>query len=162
MLPAQAIAPIITDEDGLLVALAREIAADLRSLPDILVHFNVTDDQFDRIKLLPRFNAYLEQHRAEWDSVSNTHERTRLKAAMLVEDWLPEAHRRIHDNKENLNAKTELAKLLARLAGMGIEKVDATATGDKISVTINLGSDHKLKFEHQLPPKVIDAEPVTT
>lgn len=156
MLPVNA-APIVTDEDGLLVALARDIASDLVELPDILRSYGVTPDQFERIRHLPRFIDLLEQHQLEWSKPTNTHERTKLKAAILIEDWLPEAHRQLHTKTEPLNARVALGQLIARLAGMG-ERENTAPSGEKITVTINLGGDTQLKLEHA---KVIDAEPAT-
>lgn len=152
--------PAPVASDAKLIILAREIAADLRPLDDILKSLALTDDEFERVKAHPRFNELLEAAAMEWSSAGNTHERTRLKAAMMVEDWLVEAHTRLHDKAENLTAKTELAKLIAKLAGMGNDRPDGVAEGNKVNITINLGSE-QLTFEHQVPPKVIDADPST-
>lgn len=144
------------DDDGLLVSLAREIAGDLRPLDQILASYCVTDEQFEVISRLPRFTRLLDAHKIEWDKATNTYERTKLKSAILLEQWLPEAMSLLH-GKDTLNSKVGLAQLLAKLAGMGMEAAGHNASAaERLSITINLGSD-KLKFD--LPPKVIDAEP---
>lgn len=148
---------VTIDDDSLLVSLAREIAGDLRPLENVLASYAITSDQFEVIKRSTRFNHLLEVHKLEWDSAGNTYERTKLKSAIMVEAWLPEAHKQLHGSGA-LPAKIELAKLISKLAGMGLDRADMTGGGgEKLSITINLGSDHKLKFD--LPPKVIDAEP---
>lgn len=157
---AEVIPSVAQKEDALLVVLARELAMNLRPLDEILSAFHLTAEKFDRISETPRFTQLLQQHTLEWEAAANTHERTKLKASTMIEDWLPEAHRRLHDNAETLNSKTELAKLVTKLAGMGLDRADVANTGEKVSITINLGGDTKLKFEHNVTPKVIDADAI--
>jgi hypothetical protein len=150
--------PVSYSKDVQYLRLAREIAADLYEIQTILKNNNVNSEQWEAIKADPRFLALLESEVAAWNAAGNTHERTKLKAGMLIEEWLLEANTRLHDGKEALPAKTEVAKLLARLAGMGNERVDATAGlgGERFSITINLGADTKLQFQKEVTPKVIE------
>jgi hypothetical protein len=141
-----------------LLKLAREIAMDIRPLDEILNTHNITKDQFERIAALPRFQLYLESEASAWHGSLNTHERVKLKAAAMLEEWLPELNMRMHDRSENLNAKIEAGKLARDLAGFAKNGVGVEGMGEKFSVTINLGQDSKLTFEKQLPPIVIDAE----
>jgi len=145
--------------EALLVSLARELAINFRPLPEILEHLSVSYEDWDVISTHPRFVTILEQQVAEWHSATNTHERTRLKTAAMIEDWLPEAHARLHDGRETLNSKVELAKLVARIGGMGLERA-AVSGGDseKVVVTINLGNHSKLQFEQQAGAKVINVD----
>ena len=79
----------------------------------------------------------------------------------MLEESLPEAFARIHDATENLSAKTELWKLIARLAGAGMAGTGVEGGGgEKFSVTINLGADSSLRIEKELSPQVIDAQVV--
>ena len=61
---------------------------------------------------MPRFQALLETETAQWNGALNTQERVKIKASAMIEEWLPEAHERMHDRGESLNAKTELGKLI--------------------------------------------------
>lgn len=146
--------------DPVFVKLAREIAINHYDTETILKHYRITTDEWERIIAHPRFLELLEAEQQAWNGALNTHERTKLKAAALVEEWLPEANQRLHDSGENLNAKVELGKLLARIAGMGLQNAAVEgAQGEKFSITINLGADAKLKFEkQQVTSKVIDGE----
>jgi len=147
-------------DEALLVRLVREIATDLYDIETILKRHDIDEEKWERLKANPRFRALLESEITAWQSALNTHERVKLKAAAMVEDWLVEAHSRLHDNTENLNAKNELAKLVTRIAGMGLTNADVQGSGgEKFQVTINLGADNQLKFEKELPSKVIDVEP---
>lgn len=148
----------IVTQEVTLVKLAREIAADLHPIDDILSRHSITMDVWERIKLNPRFQHILEQEQMAWESALNTHERSRLKAASAIEEWLPEAYAKMHDPLEPLNAKTEVAKLVASIAGMGRTGVNAADPGSKFTVTINIGQADPIKIEKDVTPKVIAHE----
>jgi hypothetical protein len=146
-------------DELLLVKLAREIAIDHQELETILKTYQISNEQWLDIRANPHFRTLLEQQIMEWQTATNTHERTALKAAALVEEWLPEANSRLHDRTESLNGKVELGKLLARISGMRLTTAGVEgASGEKFSITINLGNDSKLQFQKELPPKVIEGE----
>lgn len=131
---------------------------DIRPLEEILSVHGLTPADFEQMQRLPRFQSYLESEAAAWHGSLNTHERVKLKAAAMIEEWLPELNQRLHDRSENLNYKVEAGKLARDLAGFAKGGVGVESLGEKFSVTINLGNDSKLTFEKQLPPVVIDAE----
>lgn len=142
--------------------IAREIAMDLNDIETILKNHQVEPKQWERIKEDPNFARVLDAEITAWNAAVNTHERTKLKAGAAIEEWLPEAYARLHDRTELLSAKTEVAKLLTRIAGMGQERVDPLAGGggDRFTVTINLGADKSLKFTKEVTPKVIEGSAV--
>jgi hypothetical protein len=144
--------------DVTLVKLARELAMDIYSIEDILKAHQIELEQWENIQEMSRFQALLETESAQWNGALNTSERVKIKAAALIEEWLPEANERIHDKLETLTAKTDLAKLIRDLAGFSRGGMGIEGGGERFSVTINLGADAQLKFEKQLSPKVIDAE----
>jgi hypothetical protein len=146
-------------QDTVLLRLAREIAIDLFEIETILANNKITRNEFDRIKEDPRFIRLLESEVLAWNAAGNTQERTKLKAGALLEEFLPEANARLHDKSEPLSSKTELMKALARIAGMGNERGQVEgAAGERFTVTINLGADHKLEFSKTVTPKVIEGE----
>lgn len=123
-----------------LMRLARELAMELTEVSVILARYGITDEEWQRLQRHPKFQQILAAEAAAWDSALNTHERVRLKAAAMMEEWLPEAYARMHDRNEALPAKTEVAKLVTRLAGMGIERTGAGEEGaQKFSLVINIG-----------------------
>lgn len=147
--------PVIPIADAVQVMLAREIAANIQPIDKILEALHLSPEDLERIKSQPRFNKLLEQMVLEWESVTNTMERTKVKAGAMIEDWLPEAHMALHDRSQPLSSRVEMAKVVARMAGIG-EK-DITASGvERVSVTINLGSDTQLNYTKD---KVIEAVP---
>lgn len=150
--------PISYTTDVKFLRIAREIAMDLNTVETILENYQLTTKQWEDLKSDPNFLRLLEAEVASWNAAGNTQERTKLKAGMLVEEWLTEANARIHDGKELLSAKTEVVKVLARIANMGQERGEQAggAGGQRFSVTINLGADHKLNFTKDVTPKVIE------
>ena len=140
-----------------LVTLAREIAIDNRELPDIMRMYQVSPEEWEQLQSNPRFIELLRQEIEAWHSATNTQERVKNKTAALLEMWLLEAHERLHDKNENLPAKVELAKLLARLANMGMERANINGDGasEKFSVTINIGQDKQVRVERDITPQAI-------
>jgi len=145
-------------DDLVLIKVAREIAMDLQPLDSILKTHCIDADDWERISNSAYFKSVLAEQAMAWNSAVNTHERIRLKAASMVEEWLPELFHRMHQPNESLAAKIEGGKLAARLAGVGLSGADVAGIGEKFSVTINLGADNSLKIEKNITPKMIDAE----
>lgn len=146
-----------------LVTLAREIALDLYGIEEILKRHRLSSEQWQRIQNHAGFQSVLAHQIQAWHSALNTTERVKLKTAIIVEEWLEEANRRIHDKNENLTAKTEVVKLLSRLAEMGLNNARVEGGGgEKFSVTINLGNDAKLTFEKERAAPVIEHDDANT
>ena len=101
-----------------LVRLARELAMDLSEVPVILSRVGINGEEWERLQRNRKFQEILSAEAAAWESALNTAERVKLKAAAIIEDWLDEAVARLHDRSESLAMKTEVAKLMARLAGL--------------------------------------------
>jgi hypothetical protein len=146
------------NDEAVWMSLARELAMDIYPLETILEHHQITPETFNRIKSHPRFTALLQEHLHLWNASLNARERVDLKTIVMIEEALPELNARLHDPKEPLNAKVELFKALQRGAGIGVNaKLDGVA-GEKISITINMGSDKELKVVKELPTQVIEGE----
>jgi hypothetical protein len=142
--------------------IAREIAMDLQPLETILKRYQIDAKAWGEIRENSYFQTVLRQQVESWNAAVNTHERTKLKASAVIEEWLPEAYARMHSPTELLSAKAEIAKLVAKIAGMGLTHAGVEgAAPERLTVTINLGvGTPELKIEKELPPKVIDAAPM--
>lgn len=139
-----------------LVKLAREIAMDIQPIETILKQYSITAQMWERLQSNSRFQSLLSSEVEAWNTALNTHERVKLKAAAMLEEWLPELNNRIHDREEALPAKIEGGKMLTKIAGIGVSAVDGSGGGERFTVTINLGEDSKFTFEKQLPTRVIE------
>jgi len=143
-----------------LVKLAREIAMDIHELDTILKANDISKTEWARISKHPQFIEYLQSEISAWQSAVNTEQRVKLKSAALIEMWLEEANARLHDAKENLAPKTELAKFLGRLAGIGVSNTSVSGdVGERVNITINLGADHAVSVTKTVTPRVIEHEP---
>lgn len=111
------------DLDTLMLKLARDVVMGMHEMDEILKFHNLTKMEFTRrIENHPRFIAYLKSESEAWNAATNTGERVKLKASVVMEDFMLEAHTALHDKKTPLNQRVELGKLLAKIAGMGEPK----------------------------------------
>ena len=139
-------------QDIIFLKLAREIAMDIRPLEDILASHDLSSEDWTGVEQNPTFRTYLRSAIEEWAAATNTSERVRLKSMAFIEESLPEFFTRAHDPKEALPAKIEVLKTIAKFAGIG-NQVDGAIQGERLSVTINLGSDRQLKIERDVTPQ---------
>src|SRR5690606_461848 len=101
------------DRDTNMRRVARELAMDIHTLDDILKNCQVPIDEFNVWRAHPKFLQYLDQYRAEWHSATNTSERVKIKAGVVMEEFMEEAYLNLHDKKLPLNHRVELGKLVA-------------------------------------------------
>ena len=141
-----------------LVKLARELVMHIQDPAKVIAAFNITQVQFDQHVITNRFykRAY-ETLLIEWEAAATTNKRIAFKSAFTLEDGLPKLGARMVDDKENLNAAVETAKLLAKLSGAGEQKADTTP-GEKFTIQINIGAK-ELKYEETVGPPEIQLIP---
>lgn len=146
----------VYDDDNM-VLLAREIAMDIHPLEDILKRHNVGPADWDVLCRHPRFAGYLNDALVTWQSAMNAADRIKVKSLAAIEDWLLTAHELLHVKDGSLRDKVELAKLVARLAGVGEAKTDMPV-GEKISITINMGDERVVAHKIAAAPVTIEHE----
>lgn len=125
-----------TDE-ARLIRLARELAMEMRATDAILADYGVGTHEWESLSRSPRFQSLLVTEMAQWNAAQSTHDRVRLKSAVLVEEYLVEANRRLHDINETLSSKVELFKTLARIANLGTGDGEG-GSGGGFRVVINI------------------------
>lgn len=157
---APATLPPNEDVDTLMLKLARNIAMDMHPLEDILTYLGISVRQFDQWREHPRFLMYLRTEREAWESATNTHERTKLKAATIMEQFMLQAHTELADRKTPLNQRVELGKLISKIAGMGEPKVVNGGEGG-FRLQINIGN-HSVAIAPQAVQKVINHDDMQT
>ena len=147
-------------DEAKLVKLARQIAMGIKDLPDILFDNDLTLREWDILKELPIFGRTLEGEVKAWEGAGNTQERVKVKAAAMLEEYLPELYARLNDRQEPLMAKMKAVEMVSRMAGFSDrEGAVAGSPGDKVQVIINLGADTRVEYIKTLPAKVIDHVP---
>jgi hypothetical protein len=150
-----------SSDDLQLVKLAREVAMDIHPLETILRNHDIGADAWFALQNNHRFRALVISETEAWNTALNTHERVKVKAACMVEEWLPELHARLHDGEEALPAKVEAGKLLTRIAGMGLPGEVNGVAGERFTVTINMGPQiDPIQFTKEVTSKVIENEVV--
>lgn len=142
-----------------LLQLAQEMARAIRPAQAVLDDYKLTEDQYAALMCTPFYRRVLETATREWNSAETTPQRVKLQAAALVEQTLPMLGARAADPKEDLGKAVEAAKFLGKIGqldGSGPQ----VGTGEKFSITINIG-DNKLQFEKAMTPtKQIDSPPL--
>jgi hypothetical protein len=134
-----------------MVAIARDLAMDMHELDQILVRHGMTMPEFTKMRADPRFEMVLGECLREWNGAKNTEQRVKVKAAISLEESLLNMHQAMNDPKEPLNHRMEVAKFLAKVAGIG--EATQQAAGPGFSITINMGESQ---------PRVVTARPIQT
>ena len=131
--------PPTDDLDTQLRKVARDLAQGLYELDDILKNNDVTNAMFNKFKEHPRFLEYLKQEREAWNAAGNVSERAKLKAGIIIEEFMVQAHTELGSKTTPLNQRVELAKILGRIAGMGEPKtVGGGGPGGGFQLNINI------------------------
>lgn len=157
--------PVVVEEvlnNFLLAKLAREIAMNIREVPEILKTFKLSAEQYAAIEKIPFYKNVLDQYIIEWESARNTGDRLKIEAAAGLESAMPSLTARMQSEREDLGKAAEVAKLFSKIAGVEAGAAQSGNPGDKFSITINLGEDVKLQFDkeiEQTAPKIIEAIP---
>lgn len=158
--------PPSDDLDTKMRMVARNLAQGIYEIPKILEFCQCTGREFYKMKEHPTFLAYLKQETEAWNKASNHAERTRLKAGIAIEEWIPEAYAELKDRKQGLNHRVELAKLMAKLAGfdnapsMGMNG----GGGGGFSLQINIAPGHSTTINahrvQEFEEAIVEDEPV--
>jgi len=153
--------------DDRLHRLAHELARNLLPPETVFENFGITPELFqDKIQPNETFTRYYAESYALWHGVNNLPERVKTKAAMLFEEFMPEAARIIHDTSLNLPPRVQLAMFIAELGGLKPQPSAASAANNgasvnnKVHVTINLGHGRQVVIEKKLNDEVIEGEAV--
>ncbi len=139
-------------------AFIRDLAHNMYDLPFILKTHGVSQAQYDGIKDQEFFQAALRTMTIEWNSIGNTQKRLAIEAAIALEDAMPTLAARMQ-SKELLPGVVELAKLFAKVAGVG-EATQNTAPSERFKITINLGADTQ-QFEKSRPTVTLEHNDTT-
>jgi hypothetical protein len=145
-------------------AFIRDLAHNMYEVPFVLKTHNVSQAQYDSVKDSEFFQNMLRAMTIEWNSIDNTQKRLAIEAAIALEDAMPILAARMHKPTELLTGVVELAKLFAKVAGVGEAASHSTAPTEKFKIVINLGSDTQ-QFDKSHPTIVVghdDAPPTNS
>ena len=135
--------------------LAREIAQDIFPLEQVIRLHNLSDEEWLRISVHPKFTSILNDMQREWNAAENTPQRIRVKAQAGLETQLEVLIADCGDPSIPLSQRTDAYRMLARLGDLdGQGKINV---GEKFSITLNIGHIHR-EVDVQAP-KVIEHTP---
>jgi hypothetical protein len=121
-------------------ALVRDCSTNMYELPFILKTHGLSQAQYDRLAATEAFQNTLTSMTAEWNAIGNTKQRLALESALALEDALPTLAAHLGKTRDPTPAVIELAKLFAKMSGVG-ENAQQNAPTEKFKIVINLGAD---------------------
>ena len=147
--------PAIPPQD--LAKLAREIAMDIRQRSDVLNDYKLTETQYEFLEANNDFfRAALHAACKEWQAPLNTQERIKVEAAAILEDSLIGLGARMQNKGEGLPGVVEVAKLFAKVAGVGERELGSGTPGERFTINIDLGGDQKITVATSPAPVQVD------
>lgn len=135
-----------------LAQLAREMAMNIRPQDVVLHEFKLTTAQYEYLEKNHEFysTAY-KQACIEWHAPMSTQERIKIEAAAILEDSLIGLGARMRNKAEGLPGVVEVAKLFAKVAGVGEREAGAAPSGERFVINIDLGADKTITLSTQAP-----------
>jgi hypothetical protein len=128
-------APVTKTRDS---RLAAELVAKLRSREDVAEAYGLSEEQLLKKLREPGFKRILQDTREAWESDSNTRQRVRAKAGLLVEDALLDMYSIATDAEVNASTRVSSFDSLTRVADVSAPSKDGAGGGSGFKVIINL------------------------
>jgi len=131
----------MTDLSKVSNQLAKEIAAQISPLNDILNKFGIDAVQFAVINNTAQFRQLLLEAKAQWNSTNNAKERIRSYADAVAEDGLLVMHEIIQDKDATPSARIDAHKHVTSISNAAATKVPLQAISDRFTIEIHIGAD---------------------
>jgi hypothetical protein len=140
--------------------LVTEIAKDVVEIDNILLHLNITRDEYLRLSGTRAFKEALVVAQTEWQGATNTHKRVKLKAAAIVEELIMKVFFACTKDDQPLNSKVKALETIAKIGGLGaLEPAAGTregTMGNIFNLQINYSEGNTEQV--QLGGPIIDGE----
>lgn len=135
--------------------LAMELAAGLRPAAQIAERYGLTPQDLRELLGYPPFRAMVRDARQTWTNDMNAEQRVRAKAALAVEDTIPDLHGIIVDSSVRPRERNDAFAKLARVAQLDAPPM-AGVTGSNFSVTINLPGGEPITVVPNTSPQTLE------
>ena len=124
--------------------IASELAIEYRTAAEILGDYGLgmpgQDPRTDALMDNTAFREIFEQIQKEWEGVTGTTQRIRLKSALLVEDCLPEILKMVKATDGDFKLKLDAFRQLSKMSGVEDEaKREGANASEKFVVNIRIG-----------------------
>lgn len=126
----------LTDFDSQLIC---DLVAGIRNPSDILAKYGLTQEDLVRRVRNPLWANQFKETKKNWDADINVQQRIRLKASYLLEDSLVPLFNIVRDKHMPVAAKLEAIEQLTKISTVTNTVKDSAATGERHSITINIG-----------------------
>lgn len=113
------------DLEHLSATICAELAAGLSDGAGIRAKYQITQAQWDHLKINPTFRKMLAEAVADWQGDLNAGKRITKKAEIMLEDSLPVLYSIAHDSESPRQQKIDSIKQMAVLAGKTNSKGEA-------------------------------------
>lgn len=131
--------------------LAIDIARQIFPIPNLLLKYKITEAELTELHKNPVFTEIIKQATTEWNAAGNTHKRTKLKAAILVESTLGTLYDSMTNRSESLSDRVKALDTVARIAGLNSNEGSGGPIGSTFKLSINLAAagsgDNNLTLE---------------
>jgi hypothetical protein len=141
------------DEELRLRELANELAKDVEEGPEILKRLGFSTAEYEELCGTNMFRAMLDQAFMEWGGVVNTPKRVKLKAAVNIENGLPDMFQAMVNANEPLASRVKVFEVMARIGGLGNPEPMHMDNGQSFNLTIHLDP----RASAGAPPIVIES-----
>jgi hypothetical protein len=134
---------LTADDEARLRNLANGLAKQIEDPEKLLARLGFSGEDYAELSESRIFKGMLTQALVEWEGAANTHKRTKLKAAVNVEEALPSFYQAMVNVKEPLSSRVKALEIISRIAGLGNPEPVAAGNGQFFKLEINLGAGIK-------------------
>ena len=120
--------------------LAIDIARQIFPIPLLLIKYNITEKELEELYNTSVFKEIIKQATGEWNAASSTHKRTKLKAAVIVEQTLPTLLESMVNTRESLAERVRALDTVAKIAGLNSGEGSGGPVGSTFKLSINLNA----------------------
>ena len=117
--------------------LAMDLAMRLRPTKDVAEKYGLTVSELQLLLNFPAFRQMVADAKSVWASDMNAEQRVRAKAALAVEDTIPDLHGIVVDNMADPRHRSDAFSKLARVAQLDAPPA-AGGAGGQFSLVINM------------------------
>lgn len=117
-----------------------ELAAGLSDPESVREKYDITEAQWERLKINPTFVGMMKEAQATFAGDANAGKRITKKAEILLEESLPILHRIMTRPDASTQAVLDTVKQLAVLAGRTNRQAEGVAAGSGFNVAIHINT----------------------
>lgn len=133
------------DLTHLSATICAELASGLSDAQGIRIKYQISNDEWNRLKVNPTFRSMLAEAVAEWKGDLNAGKRIVKKAEIMLEDSLPVLYEVAHDKESPRQQRLDAIKAMGVFAGKTNSRGEAggNASGVSHGAVINITIETK-------------------